>query len=988
VQAQSKPGSVLRGQVNDQAGGAVKGAKVALMDDKKEVAVENTDLQGHFVFNGLPDGQYHISVEATGFTNYRGEVRVGEMADDLFKITLKAGHRGSSIEAGENANAAVLRGNVIRRLPQNQEQLAQVLQRMGGAMANGIELSVNGVKGGKMPPTTAIVAYSGSSNVFIFRGQIVDPAGAGVTAAKVTLTDAGKSVRVVTSDKEGHFVFENVTTGSHDIVVAADSFATYEEKVSIPAASVDGFKIRLEVAALKSEVEVRAGHRGLSIEADENANAVVLRGDVIKRLPQNQEQLEQVLQRMAGALANAIELSVNGVKGGKMPPTATIKEIRINSNPFAAAYHDPGSVRIEIETKGGEDRKQGGLFFTYRNSALDARNAFSLDKPPLEYRDFGGYWSSKLFGPRSFIFGYFERRAHDEANIISANLANGLFAGSVPALGRNSLLDLRADFRPSDRHVISLLYDLNHNRGQGQGVTNIDLPERAYGSRATEQTWQVSVRSILSPKVVNEALLKFGREHKDSAANIGAAAIEVAGAFNSGGAQCCPERSANQRFSFADNLSFSAGRHLIKTGVSVEGVRVNDYSERNFGGTFLFSGLTSYRLNNPILFTVNTGDPRLKFSQWKFAAYAQDDIKLWQNFTLSPGLRYETQTHLEGYNNFAPRLGFAWSPFKSRSTVIRGGAGVFYQQLGEAQFGEALRYDGIHQRQLIIQNPRFPNPFGDLSMTALPTSVYRLASDLRTPYQLNGALGVERRLPRDTIITVTYNYLRGVHLFRSRDINAPLASGLRPYPEFARITQLESSGTSTSRRLAVGLSQKLNAQVTIFANYTLARAIDDADGPDALPMDNYHVKIDRGYAAQDIRHQFYAGGLLTLPLKLEVTPMFYFNTGRPYNITTGLDNNNDMVVNDRPPGVPRNSGRGTNFTSVDLRLSRYFGFRRRSGGNDELPFGIEFAIEAANLLNQVNFADFNSIQTSPFFRRANAANDARYITIHINFNFQ
>lgn len=829
-------------------------------------------------------------------------------------------------------------------------------------------------------------AVSQSDDRFPLRGQIVDQTGASV-AAKVTLTGEGRNGRSMASDKEGRFVFDRVAAGRYRLRVSAQGFADYEESVMISAAGTESLKIALKVAEVKGEIEVKAQRRGLSVESNENASAVVLRGGVIRRLPHDQEQLMQVLQRMGGALASSLQVSVNGVSGAKLPPVATIKEIRINSDPFAAAYHEPGSARVEIETKGGEEQVMGGLFFNYRNSALDARNAFSFDKPPLDHRNYGGYWSSRLFNSRSFIFGSFEQRRRNESNIISAYLADGLYADYAPSSSRSSFVNLRADFLPSDRHTISLFYDLDRGREDGLGISSFDLPERAYGSRSAGHSLQASVRSIFSPKSVNEALIKVSRERVMSEMDSYESAIEVAGAFNSGGAQCCPERSVNHQLSFADNLSISAGRHFFKMGFAAAGAHVNSYSEQNFGGTFLFSGLSFFRLNRPILFTINTGDPQLKFNMWNFAVYAQGDIKLRENFTLSPGVRYETQTRLNDRNNVAPRLGFAWSPFKSQRTVVRGGAGLFYQQLAESQLAESLRYDGVRQRQLIIHRPRFPDPYGSRPMTDFPVSVSRLAPGLRTPYQLHAALGVERSLPRDTTVTVTYTFERGVRLFRSRDINAPLLSGFRPRPEFGRIAQLESSSSSTSHRLAVGFWQSLNPSVTLFASYALGRTIDNADGPDALPADNYNPGAERGFAAEDIRHQVFASALLTLPLKIELTPTIYFNTGRPYNITTGLDDNNDMVVNDRPAGVRRNAGRGPNFTSFDLRLGRQFSFGRGPGGADELPFNLEFAVEAVNLFNHVNFADFNGVQTSPFFGRANAAFDPRHITILVNFNF-
>src|SRR5262249_38473467 len=155
-----------------------------------------------------------------------------------------------------------------------------------------------------------------------------------------------------------------------------------------------------------------------------------------------------------------------------------------------------------------------------------------------------------------------------------------------------------------------------------------------------------------------------------------------------------------------------------------------------------------------------------------------------------------------------------------------------------------------------------PDPLGGRPISSFPISVDRLASDLRTPYQMHAAVGVEQRLPHDVIVTVTYNYVRGVHLFRSRDVNAPLPGTFpRPNQDFSRIAQLESSSTATYHGLSIGFSQSIGERVSLFGNYTMSRAIDDSDSPSAFPADSYNLAGERGYAARDQRHQFFAGAL-------------------------------------------------------------------------------------------------------------------------------
>jgi hypothetical protein len=630
--------------------------------------------------------------------------------------------------------------------------------------------------------------------------------------------------------------------------------------------------------------------------------------------------------------------------------------------------------------------KQGSVYFNYRNNALDARNAFSLVRPPLEHHDVGGWWSSRLFGPRSFIFGLVEQQAHDETIPVTAFLPEGQFNANVPTPSRDKLASIRLDFLPSDRNTISLLFNHSNGRQRGAELTSLELPERSYDTRSNEQSLQAAWRLIGSARLLNEAQLRLVRTRSSSATDNAAAAVEVAGAFTGGGAQCCPAQFAGERLALADNLTLSAGRHLLKAGIDFTGAHISELTERDFGGTFYYASLSFYRLRRPQLYTVSAGAPSLGFGLWQFAAYWQDEVRLKPSFTFSAGVRYETQTHLSDRNNWAPRVGFAWSPFKSQNTVVRGGAGVFYQQLEEGQLSQALRYDGVRQRQIIILRPRQSDPLGGQPPDSFPASVNRLAADLRTPYQLHAALGVEQRLPHDLFLTATYNYVRGVRLFRTRDINAPLPGFFaRPNQAVGRVAQLESSSSATYHGLSVGLSQSFGERLSLFGNYTLSRAINDADGPSAWPMDSYNLAAERGLAAQDERHQFFFGASFALPYGLELSPLSYFNTGRPYNITTGFDDNGDSVVNDRPAGVGRNTGRGPNFARVDLRASKTFSFKRQR--SEQQLFGVEVAAESTNLFNRVNLADFTGIQTSPFFGKANAAYNPRQILLQITFYF-
>ncbi len=289
----------------------------------------------------------------------------------------------------------------------------------------------------------------------------------------------------------------------------------------------------------------------------------------------------------------------------------------------------------------------------------------------------------------------------------------------------------------------------------------------------------------------------------------------------------------------------------------------------------------------------------------------QDDIRVSQSLTVSLGLRHEFQQHLDDKLNFAPRFSIAWAPFQNRKTVIRAGGGIFFNRLSADTYANTLRYDNQTQETITIFNPVYINPLpADLSAlssnitTQQSTTRQILDPDLRAPYYINSMFSIEQQLPKALVGTISYSFNRGIHLFRTRNINAPLPeTGLRPDPEQGNIYATESSGKSIRHELAFGISRRFSTRFTFFSNYRLAWAMDDS----AFPADNYNLKTEWARSSIDRRHSFNMVLMINLPWGIRIIPNLFINSGAPFNITTGLDDNLDGQFNDRPAGIGRNS---------------------------------------------------------------------------------
>jgi len=318
-------------------------------------------------------------------------------------------------------------------------------------------------------------------------------------------------------------------------------------------------------------------------------------------------------------------------------------------------------------------------------------------------------------------------------------------------------------------------------------------------------------------------------------------------------------------------------------------------------------------------FGINTGNAEASVSQTDLAVYAQDDWRIRPNFTLSYGLRYEYQTNADSRFNFAPRLGFAWSPggganaTRPPKMVIRGGVGVFYNRFSEGQTLQANRFNGLNQLQFAVpeviirengvQRPPtvaeqaatpnfallniFPLVPNNALLALIPPTqqtVYRVDSNLQAPNLYLMGLQVERQLPKNITMFVGAYTMRMTHGIRLRDINAPLPPTFttRPIAGAGDIYQYESSGKFRMSQMFVGFNSRLNPRLSLSGNYSLAKASGDFDGfgGTGLPMNSYDLSIEDGRTTGDVRHRFTLFGTITSPWwGLTFNPFVLANTG-------------------------------------------------------------------------------------------------------------
>jgi hypothetical protein len=453
----------------------------------------------------------------------------------------------------------------------------------------------------------------------------------------------------------------------------------------------------------------------------------------------------------------------------------------------------------------------------------------------------------------------------------------------------------------------------------------------------------------------------------------------------------------------------------MRVGFQLESSDYDSSDLRNQNGAFIFSSIEAFRAGRPTSFRRRSGAGRVDFDQVQFGWYAQNDWRIHKSLTLSFGARHELQSNLDDRNNFMPRAGFAWSPFKKGNTTIRGGGGIFYDWFAAENYEQALRVNGQQQSDLDIRNPGYPDPFAGGTAEPLPASRIRIAPNLRMPYTAQASIGFEQSLPRNIRLMSQYSFRRGIHLLRGHNVNAAVG-GVRPDPGSGVITQIESSAQSFSHLWFLNFNWAKFGKFMIGASYVLSKTTDETDGALSLPANNLDLRGERGPSLQDTRHRFNALTNFRLTKSLSLSSIFNASSARPYNIITGFDDNKDLSVNDRPAGVGRNSARGAGQWDISSRLSWGFSFGKKpdnqgmggpqvriirggsdSGemlgamgsmpGQDDKRFRTQFFIQATNILNHVNLTGFSGVQTSPFFGQAIAALPGRRIETGMRFGF-
>ena len=865
-------------------------------------------------------------------------------------------------------------------------------------------------------------------------GVVADPTGAIVPNAEVDLLDpTGVVAGTIHSDGEGNFQLVAPHSGSFTLVVSEPGFETVRTPVMIgsPAAVTSGVAaspampllapvhIVLPIAAVASMVRVNGDSSEDLTAPDTNHDSSVMTSSDLKALPIFDNDYASAMSTFLDSSASdtgGTGLMVDGVEANRATVSASaIKEIRINQDPYSAQYYWPGRGQMEIITKSTAEHYHGQFNFLFRNSALNAQNELAPSKPFEQRQNYEGHVTGPIpHLPKTSFLGSFNRVLYDQDSVIFATLAptpanpNGAYQANVYAPARDTEFSTRVAHQFREGVSAYAQYSYQDSTSNNQGVGGQSLASEGYNNKYREDDFVAHLDRALSATMLNQVSIVGERDFSRNSNVAEAPQMSVAGDFVTGSAQA-DSLGTEYNVRVYDMMTWTRGRHTIKAGVGTPHIDRRAYDDNTNqlgtntigptqapdGVTVLQTALQNYAANLPSAFSENAGVVHFVYHQQEMGAFIQDQFKINQRFTITPGLRYDWQNFLATRRlGFSPRVSFAWLLNEDTKTVLRGGGGIYYDRFGSGPLLDLARYGNAARHALVLSLDPASLPAGGcvpitncFTLPAQPPNLAELAPNAKIPYQIQYGLSIERQLGEKATGVVSAYSSRGIDSFRSVDINAPTPQSgytVRPNPAYARIRQMQSAGFWSGDGMDISYRGRLNKYFTGFGRYTWSRYDSNTGGIGWYPQNQYAPNDEWARTGFDRRNRLGMYAMFNPESVLNLSAGIFANSGSPWTITTGTDAYGDDLFNTRPDGVARNTETSPSYVDLDVRWGHDFAI---TPDKDEEAPRVGFSAGAFNLLNHPNASGIDTVETSPEFGQVTSVAPPRRIQLGMRLQF-
>jgi outer membrane receptor protein involved in Fe transport len=908
-------------------------------------------------------------------------------------------------------------------------------------------------------------------------GRVTDASGAIVEGAQVTARQIETNITATAAtDGAGRFRFPYLKAGAYEITVRQAGFADASRQLTLTVGAAFELPFSLTVATVEDDVTVRADP--IVLEAARSQIAATVSQAEARSLPLNGRNFLDLALLVPGVappnlgstqlFAETSAVPGVGISVGSQRNFSNNFIVDgLSSNDDAAGltgmpYGVDAVDQFQVVTSGGQaelGRALGGyvnvltksgtnavhvdVYDYIRDQRLNAANALSGTTLPMNQQQYGASVGGPIIRDRTFFFSNFEQRRLDQSGLVTiapasvalidARLAAVGYPGAPVATGeypnpvRTSNLLGKVDHQFSGRDQFGVRYSLyDANSTNSRGVGGLSASSASANLDNLDQAIAFSNIVSLSPRTVNEtrAQIAYSNLTAPPSDPIGPA-VSIAGVATFGTLSSSPTARLNTMYQIVDNLSHQAGAHALRVGVDV---LYNDDTitfPRSNRGAYTFSSMTNFLAGvyNNAGFAQTFGATTVSQTNPNVGLYAQDEWKAGSRLTLNAGLRYDLQylqTITTDTNNVSPRVGFAWSPFESGRTVVRGSAGLFYDRVPLRALANALLSAGntsdlgaLQQTNVSLSPtqtnaPVFPNI---LNGTVSSTTLFNLTTmdrSMQNAYSRQASVEVERQIGARSTISAGYQYVRGLDLIIAINQNVPTCiaagtnNGCRSISAYANNSQYSPAADSTYHGLHASFVQRPIRWGTYRVSYTYSKAMDDVgESFFSSPIDPTDLSKDWGRSDDDQRHRLVLFGSIDSPATaattawerlshgFQVSSTLQWYSALPLNITSGVTTVQATAGRPVVDGafIARNSGTGPDFFSVSLRVSRAFALGARAH--------LEALVEAFNLTNRVNVVSVNAnfgagaypSNPSPTFGQVTAVGDPRSVQLGLRFRF-
>jgi hypothetical protein len=909
-------------------------------------------------------------------------------------------------------------------------------------------------------------------------GQVTDPSGAFIQNANVSAQQIETGITTQASTgRDGRFRFPYLKVGQYRLVVKAPGFSNVSQTVNLSVGAAYELPVLLQLASNATNITVEETANPLETARSEIAGTVTEKE--VNQLPLNGRNFLDLALLVPGASptntassqlfaeTSAVPgqgISINSQRNfsnsfiidglsdnddaagvtGAFYGLDVVNQLQVVTSGGQAEFGRALGGYVNVATKSGTNNVHGDLYGFVRNSRFNAANPLSHTVLPLTQTQYGASIGGPIVHSRTFYFSNFEQRvlnqsglvtiAPTNASLINADLARIGYPGLPLSTGiypnpvhmTNVFAKVDHQFTSWDQFTARYsLYDVDSRNSRGAG--GLSAPSASANLYSTDNVVAFSNIATFSPRLVNETRAQFWNSDLTAPPSdpVGPA-VSISGIASFGTLSGSPTGRLNKLGQIVDNLSYETGPHVLRFGT--EFLYNNDTVTypRSIRGSYSFASLSNFLkgVYNNSGFTQTFANSVVSQTNPNTGFYAQDQWTASPRFTFNVGIRYDLQflrTITTDTNNVSPRAGFAWTPFASRKTVIRGSYGIYYDRIPLRALANALlsannTTDPANLSQISVSlsptqagAPEFPNILSSLTLPAGVLFTFStMQGNIQNAYSEQGSVAIEHQIGSKSTIEAGYEHVRGLHLLLSVNQNVPTCvatghnNGCRPNPDYGNNSQYSSLGDSEYNGLHLSFVQRPVRWGNYRISYTYSKAMNDVgEFFFSSPINNYNVWQDWGRSDDDQRHRLTLDGSIHTPATqsnsawkvlthgFQLTTMLRYYSALPFNLTTGGNTIQGTMA--RPTinsvFIPRNAGSGFDLFDLSARLSRTFSITER--------LRLEALAEGFNLTNHVNGVTLNGVfgtgaypmSPSPTFKQITAVGAPRSFQFGLRASF-